>query len=93
LGSDTWRLPHFLNNRFTEDGEVDGLMRRPLFTPRKILGTHFSKSLSLSLGFSVAVIIRSLANSSDLNGNAAHDLLTCSIVPQPTERISCKSST
>jgi hypothetical protein len=35
------RIPHFLENRLTEDGEVVSLMRRPLFTPRKIPGTHF----------------------------------------------------
>jgi hypothetical protein len=31
----------FLDNRFTDGGEVVSLMRRPPFTPRKIPGTHF----------------------------------------------------
>jgi hypothetical protein len=35
------RLPHFLDNRLTDRGEVVSLMRRPPFTPRKIPGTHF----------------------------------------------------
>jgi hypothetical protein len=40
LGCDMSRLPHFLDNRLTDDGEVVSLMRRPLFTPRKIPDTH-----------------------------------------------------
>jgi hypothetical protein len=40
-GCETSRLPHFLDNRLTEGGEVVSLTRRPPFTPRKIPGTHF----------------------------------------------------
>jgi hypothetical protein len=40
-GSETSRLPHFLDNRLTDSGEVVSLTRRPPFTPRKIPGTHF----------------------------------------------------
>jgi hypothetical protein len=36
------RIPHFLDNRLTDGGEVVSLTRRPSFTPRKIPGTHFS---------------------------------------------------
>jgi hypothetical protein len=35
------RLSHFLDNRLTDGGEVVSLTRRPLFTSRKISGTHF----------------------------------------------------
>jgi hypothetical protein len=35
------RLPHFLDNRLTDDGEVVSLKRRPPFTPRRIPSTHF----------------------------------------------------
>jgi hypothetical protein len=31
-GCETLRLPHFLNNRLTDGGEVVSLMRRPLLT-------------------------------------------------------------
>jgi hypothetical protein len=37
----TWRLPHFLDNQLTDDGEVVNLTRRPPITYRKTLGTHF----------------------------------------------------
>jgi hypothetical protein len=40
-GCQTSRLPHFLDNRLTDGGEVVSLKRRPPFTPRKIPGTHF----------------------------------------------------
>jgi hypothetical protein len=35
------RVSHFLENRFTDGGEVVSLTRRPPFTPRQIPGTHF----------------------------------------------------
>jgi hypothetical protein len=34
-------LPHFLDSRLTNSGEVVSLAHRPPFTPRKIPGTHF----------------------------------------------------
>jgi hypothetical protein len=36
------RLPYFLYNWLKNGGEVVSLMHQPPFTPRKILGTHFS---------------------------------------------------
>jgi hypothetical protein len=38
---ETSRLPHLLENRLTDGGEVVSLTRRPPFTARKIPGTHF----------------------------------------------------
>jgi hypothetical protein len=35
------RLPHSLDSRLADVGEVVSLTRRPPFTPRKIPGTHF----------------------------------------------------
>jgi hypothetical protein len=40
-GCETSRLPHFLDCRLTDGGEVFSLTCRLLFTPRKITGTHF----------------------------------------------------
>jgi hypothetical protein len=37
-GLSTSRLPHFLDNRLTDGGEVVSLTRRLPFTPRKITG-------------------------------------------------------
>jgi hypothetical protein len=41
LVCDTSRLPHSVDNRLTDGGNVVSLTRRPPFTPRKIPGTHF----------------------------------------------------
>jgi hypothetical protein len=35
------RIPHFLDNRVTDDGEVVSLTRRPRFTPRKMFWYSF----------------------------------------------------
>jgi hypothetical protein len=40
-GCQTSRLPHFLDNQFTDGGEVVSVTRRSGFTSRKITGTHF----------------------------------------------------
>jgi hypothetical protein len=45
-GCETSRLPHFLDNRPTDGGEVVSLTRRPPFTSRKIPATHFCYRLS-----------------------------------------------
>jgi hypothetical protein len=46
LGSyETSRLPHFLDNRFTDEGEVS-VTRRPPLTRRNIAATHFYLRLS-----------------------------------------------
>jgi hypothetical protein len=39
-GCETSRVPHFLDNRLTDGGEVVSLMRWPSFTPREIPGTQ-----------------------------------------------------
>jgi hypothetical protein len=45
-GSETSRLPQFLDNRLTDGGEFVSLTHRPRFTPRKIAGTHFCYRMS-----------------------------------------------
>jgi hypothetical protein len=44
-GCEMSRLPHFIYNRLKDGGKVVSLMRRLLFTPRKIPGTHFCQRL------------------------------------------------
>jgi hypothetical protein len=39
-GCEMSMLPHFLDSRLTDGVEVASLTCRPLFTPRKIPGTH-----------------------------------------------------
>jgi hypothetical protein len=41
-GCGTLRLPHFLDNRPTDDGQDVSLTRRPPFTPRWVPGTPVS---------------------------------------------------
>jgi hypothetical protein len=41
LGLLELEAPTFSDIRFIDGGEVVSLTRRPLFTPRKISGTHF----------------------------------------------------
>jgi hypothetical protein len=40
-GCERSSLPHFLDNRLTDGGEVVSLTHWPPSTPRKIPGTHF----------------------------------------------------
>jgi hypothetical protein len=82
-GCATLRLPHFLDNRLTDGGEVVSLTLRPPFNPRKIPGTHFYWRLSRPQGHSAAGRIRSIEQFDYLVGNRTRDLPPCSIVPQP----------
>jgi hypothetical protein len=93
-GCETSRLPHFLDNRLRDGGEVFRLMRRPPFTPRKIPGTHFCEELSGPQSHGAAGRIKSIEKSNDSIGNRTHNLPVCNIVPQPTtlRRSSLKST-
>jgi hypothetical protein len=68
-GCETSRLPHFLDNRLTDGGEVVSLTRRQPFTLRKIPGTHFCQRLSLPRGHKATRRVRSIEKSSDLIGS------------------------
>jgi hypothetical protein len=48
----------FSDIRLTDGSKVVSLMRRPLFTPRKITGTHFCQKKSRHQGHSAAGMIR-----------------------------------
>jgi hypothetical protein len=50
--------PIFSDIRLTDDGKVASSTRRPSFTSRKILGTHFCLRLSRYQGHSAAGRIR-----------------------------------
>jgi hypothetical protein len=67
---ETSRLPHFLDNRLRDDGEVS-LTRRQPFTPRKIPGTDFCQRLSRPQGHSAAGRVRSIEKSNALSTNKA----------------------
>jgi hypothetical protein len=56
-------MPHFLDNRLTDGGEVVSPMRRRPFTPRKIPGTHFCWRLSRPKGHGAAGRARHLSPS------------------------------
>jgi hypothetical protein len=74
--------PTFSDIRLIDGGKVVSPMRRPLFTPRKISGTHFCYRLSRPQGHSAAGRIRSIEISTS-SGTRTGDLPACSIVPQP----------
>jgi hypothetical protein len=83
-GCDTSRLPHLLENRVTDGGEVISIMRQPPFTPGRFLGL-----ISVRGWVDRRVIVRleglgQLKHSSDLIGNRNRDLPACSMVPQPS---------
>jgi hypothetical protein len=80
-GCETSRLPHFLDNRLTDGGEVFSLTRRPPLTPTKIPGTYFCQRPSRPHGHSAAGRISSIEKSSDLIVNRTRDLPACSILP------------
>jgi hypothetical protein len=83
-GCETSRLPHFLDNQFTDVSEFFSLTLWPPFTPRKISGIHFCYRLSRPQGHCASGRYRSIAQSSYLIGNGNSDLPACSVVPQPT---------
>jgi hypothetical protein len=74
------RLPHFLDNRLTDGGQ---LVSHPL-PPGRFLVLISVKRLSPPQGHSAVGRIRSTEKSKALSGNWTRDLPACSIVPQPT---------
>jgi hypothetical protein len=79
-----WGSHIFLDSRFTDGCEVVSLTRQPLFTPRKIPGTHFCWRLCWPQGCIMEGLGKLKKKSNDLIWNRTLDLLACSIVPQPT---------
>jgi hypothetical protein len=83
LGLREVEAPTFSDIRLIDGDKVVNHMRRPLFTPRKILGTHFCYRLSRPQGHSEAGRIRSIEKSIS-SWTRTGGLPACSIVPQPT---------
>jgi hypothetical protein len=77
LGCETSRLPLFLDNLFTDGGELSALRAGRTFIPRNIPGTHFCWRLSRLWCHNAAGRIRSIEKSSDLIGNGTRYLPTC----------------
>jgi hypothetical protein len=50
LGCETSRIPHFLENRLTDGGEVVNPMRRPPFTPQEDSWYSFLLEVESNLG-------------------------------------------
>jgi hypothetical protein len=69
LGCETSRFLHFLDNQFTDGGEVVSFMRWPPFTPKKILGTHFCQRLSQPQGLAQLDVLSELKNEMTSSGN------------------------
>jgi hypothetical protein len=78
------RLPHFVNNRLTDGGEVISITSWPPFTDREIPSTHFFLRQSRFRRHILAGRIRLIEKSNNLIGNYTHDLPACNIVPQLT---------
>jgi hypothetical protein len=85
-GCEASRLPHFLDNRLTDVGEVVTLTQRPIVLYTQ--GTFFVfisvRDWVNPLGHSAAGTISSIEKSNDLIGNQTRHFPSCIIVPQPT---------
>jgi hypothetical protein len=70
-GCEKSRLPHFLDSRLTNGGEVVSLTRRPLFTPRKIPSIRLCYRLNQPQGLNKDGRFRSIQKSNDI-GDRTH---------------------
>jgi hypothetical protein len=70
----TSRLPHFLDSRFTDGGEVISLTHRPSLSPGRFLVLISVKRLSRHQGHSAAGRIRSIEKFNDSIGNQTRDI-------------------
>jgi hypothetical protein len=79
------RLPHFLENRLTDGGEVVSLTRRPLFTPGRFLvlisvrGSADPRAI-----VRLEVLVKLKKKSSEHIGTRTRDLPACGIMSEPT---------
>jgi hypothetical protein len=78
------RLPHFLEIRLTDGGDVVSPMHRKLHIVSRHSGTHFCSRLSWPQGHSATGRIKPTEKFNDFIWNRARDFSTCGIVPQST---------
>jgi hypothetical protein len=78
------RLPHFLDNRLRDGGEIVSLTYRPPFTSQEGSWYSFLLEAESTQGYSAAGRIRSIEKPNDLIENRTRDLPASSIVLQPT---------
>jgi hypothetical protein len=81
------RIPHCLDNRLTDGGEVGSLTRRPCSIPHELFFlfcTHLCYRLSKPRGLVRLEGLGTLKKFSDLIGSRIRYLPACRIVPQPT---------
>jgi hypothetical protein len=69
------RIPHSLDNQFTDGGEDVSLTRRSRFTPMTITGTHFCKMLARSQGLCAAGKIKKIEKKNQLPHRASNQLI------------------
>jgi hypothetical protein len=79
-GYETSRIPHFLDNRLTEDDEVVSHTRQPPFTPHEDSWYSFLLEAESTQGHNAARRTRSI-DKIHLVGDRTRDLPACSIVP------------
>jgi hypothetical protein len=84
---ETSRLPHYIDNLFTNGCEGATLMHWPEFTSRKIPGTHLCYRLNLPQGYIPTGRIRLIEKLCDLVENQIRDLLTCSTLCSAISRM------
>jgi hypothetical protein len=86
LGCETSRIPHFLDNRLTDGGEVVSPTRRQaaLYPPGTFLVLTYIKRLSRPQCPSAAGRIKSTEKFSELIGNGTRDLLAFSVMRKAT---------
>jgi hypothetical protein len=87
-GCETSRLPHFIDNRFADVGEIASLTRRMPFYPPEDSWYSFLLKNESPQGHSAAGRIRPIEKFNYLIGNQTRKLPTCSTMPQPTT-LSC----
>jgi hypothetical protein len=82
LGCEPSRLPHFLDNRFTDGGKVASLTRLPPFTPQEDSWYLFLLDPRAIVRLEGLGKLKKRIH--DLIGNRTRDLPACSRVLQPT---------